>query len=321
TERERRKVAGKGEGERRQEDVGPVVAVFHRLRWLLVATIVSIGSFAAVAQGLPVASRPEEVGMSSGRLKRITETLMAEIEKGTMPGAVLLVARNGKVAYFEAMGVRDPVSGEAMQRDAIFRLASMTKPFVSVAVMMLAEEGKLVLTDPVSRFLPEMKGLQVGVEQREADGAMKLAMEPARREMTVQDLLRHTAGLTYGQFGPRTLVKTAYLDAAISSAELTGAEFVGRLAKLPLAHQPGTTWDYSVAVDVLGHLVEVVSGHDLDTFIRERISKPLRLQDTGFFVTGPGARRIAESYADKATGQRLVLRNVFQRPNRFGGGG
>jgi CubicO group peptidase (beta-lactamase class C family) len=288
---------------------------------VVVAAFLCVVSFTVAAQGLPRASSPEEVGLSSARLQRLTETFKAEIDKGTMPGAVLLVARNGKVAYFEALGMRDPVAGDAMPRDAIFRLASMTKPFVSVAVMMLAEEGKLVLTDPVSRFLPELKGVQVGVEQRDADGAMKLALEPARREMTVQDLLRHTAGLTYGQFGPRTLVKAAYLDAAMNSSDLTGPEFIGRLAKLPLAHQPGTTWDYSVAVDVLGHLVEAVSGQDLDTFIRERISRPLKLQDTGFYVTDPGARRVAESHVDKANGQRLVPRNVTRRPPRYGGGG
>jgi len=292
-----------------------------RCRTLATAAVLCFASFAVAAQGLPRASSPEEVGMSSARLGRLTETFRAEIEKGTMPGAVLLVARNGKVAYFEALGARDPVTGDAMQRDAIFRLASMTKPFVSVAAMMLAEEGRLVLTDPVSRFLPEMKGVQVGVESRDADGTQKLALEPARREMTVQDLLRHTSGLTYGQFGPRTLVKTAYLDAGMTGSELTGAEFIGRLAKLPLAHQPGTTWDYSVATDVLGQVVEAVSGQDLDTFIRERISKPLKLADTGFFVAGPSARRIAESHVDKTSGQRIVTRNVVQRPSRFGGGG
>jgi CubicO group peptidase (beta-lactamase class C family) len=302
-------------------DIRSVPDHFSAALHALGVALLCFASLTAAAQGLPRASSPEEVGMSSARLARLTETFRAEIEKGTMPGAVLLIARNGKVVYFEALGVRDPVAGDAMQRDAIFRLASMTKPFVSVAAMMLAEEGKLVLTDPVSRFLPEMKGLQVGVESRDADGTVKLALEPVRREMTVQDLLRHTSGLTYGQFGTRTLVKTAYLDSGVSSPGLTGAEFVERLATLPLAHQPGTTWDYSVSTDVLGQVVEAASGQDLDTFIRERISKPLKLSDTGFFVTGPGLKRLAESHVDKTSGQRIVTRNVVQRPNRFGGGG
>ena len=277
--------------------------------------------FTVAAQGLPRAKTPEEVGFSSERLKRLTGTFKAEIDKGTMPGAVLVLARRGKIAYFEALGVRDPQTGDAMPADAVFRLASMTKPFVSVATMMLAEEGRLVLSDPVSRFLPEFKGLQVGVEQRDGDGRMRLALEPVKREMTIQDLLRHTSGLTYGQFGAKTLVKTAYDDAGISSATISSAEFISRLSKLPLAHQPGTTWDYSVSTDVLGRVVEVVSGQDLDTFIRERISKPLGLRDAGFSVPPSSHRRIAESHMDKIGAQRLVALNLTVPPQRFGGGG
>lgn len=222
-----------------------------------------------------------------------------------MPGAVLLVARRGQVAYSETMGVRDPQTNDAMPPDAIFRLASMTKPFVSVATMMLAEAGKLVLNDPVSRYLPEFKGMQIGVEQKDSTGQNKLALEPARREMTIHDLLRHTAGLTYGQFGAKTLVKTEYDKAAISSAELTVPEFILCVSKIPLAHQPGTTWDYSVATDVLGLIFQ----QDLDTIRRERISKPLGIKDAGFSVPPANHGRIAESHIDKATSQRLAPRN------------
>ena len=278
-------------------------------------------SCTVIAQGLPRTKNPEEVGMSSERLKRLTDAFKGEISKGIMPGAVLLAARRGKVAYYETMGVRDPQSGDAMPLDAIFRLASMTKPFVSVATMMLAEEGKLVLNDPVSRYLPAFNGMQVGVEQKDSAGQTTLALEPARREMTIHDLLRHTAGLTYGQFGAKTLLKTEYDKAAISSAELTAPEFIARLSKIPLAHQPGTTWDYSVATDVLGHLLEVITGQDLDTILRERISKPLGIRDAGFSVPQANHGRIAESHIDKATGQRLAPRNVQVPPKRFGGGG
>ncbi len=291
------------------------------LRRSLPALLWCLCSFTAAAQGLPRAKTPEEVGLSSERLKRLTETFKAEIDKGTMPGAVLLVARRGKVAYYETLGMRDPQVGDVMPADAIFRLASMTKPFVSVATLMLAEEGKLVLTDPVSHFLPEFKGLQVGVEQKDAGGETRLVLEPVRREMTLQDLLRHTAGLTYGQFGAKTLVKTEYDKAGISSPELSTPEFITRLSKLPLAHQPGSTWDYSVATDVLGRVVEVVSGQDLDTFIRERISKPLGIRDAGFSVPSAHHGRIAESHINKATGQRIVTRNVQSPPKRYGGGG
>jgi len=288
--------------------------------WMTTALLLLAGS--VCAQGLPRAKTPEEVGLSSERLRRITETFKAEIDKGTMPGAVLLVARRGKVAHFEALGQRDPQANEAMSADAIFRLASMTKPFVSVAAMILVEEGRLVLADPVSRYLPEMKDLKVGVDQRDGDGQTRLVLESARREMTVQDLLRHTSGLTYGQFGTRTLVKAAYLDAGMANnLEFTSAEFIERLAKLPLAHQPGTTWDYSVSTDVLGRVIEVITGQDLDTFIRERISKPLGLRDTGFSVPAANHGRIAESHIDKKTGRRIYGRDVRVPPKRFGGGG
>ena len=177
----------------------------NRRRWMLALALCF--SLTATAQGLPRAKNPEEVGLSSERLKRLSETFKGEIGKGIMPGAVLLIARRGKVAHYEALGVRDPQTSDAMPVDAIFRLASMTKPMVSMAIMMLVEEGRMALTDPLSRYLPEFKNLQVGVEQKDASGETRLVLEPMRREMTIQDLLRHTAGLTYGQFGEKTLVK------------------------------------------------------------------------------------------------------------------
>ena len=273
------------------------------------------------AQGLPMARNPEEVGLSSARLKRLSETFKAEIDNGTMPGAVLLVARRGKVAHFEAMGMRDPQTGDAMRTDAIFRLASMTKPMVSVAIMMLVEEGRMALTDPLSRYLPEFKNARVGVETKDPSGEARLTLEPMRREMTIQDLLRHTAGFTYGQFGEKTLVKREYDKAELTSFELTTPEFIARLAKLPLAHQPGAVWDYSVATDVLGRVLEVVHGQDLDTVLRERVTKPLGMRDAGFWVPQPNHGRIAEPFVDKKTGRRIYGRDVSVPPKRFGGGG
>lgn len=285
---------------------------------LMLAVMISLP---VASQGLPRAKSAEEVGMSSERLKRLGAVFKAEIDKGIAPGAVLLVARRGKVAYFEALGARDPQTADGMKTDAIFRLASMTKPFVSVAAMMLMEEGRLVLSDPVSRYLPEFKGMQVGVEQKSSTGETKLTLEPVKQEMTIQDLMRHTAGLTYGQFGGKTLVKAEYDKAGISSPDLTTPEFITRLSKIPLAHQPGTTWDYSVATDVLGRVIEVIEGRDLDTVIRERIARPLRLTDTGFSVPAENHGRIAESFIDKATGKRLIDRTITTPPKRFGGGG
>ena len=290
-------------------------------RSVLSVTLLGLLSCIATAQGLPRAQSPEEVGLSSQRLQRLSAAFKAEIDKGIMPGAVLLVARRGKVAYYEALGVRDPQVSGAMPLDAVFRLASMTKPLVSVATMMLVEEGRLALTDPVSRYLPEFKGVQVGVEQKDAAGQARLTLEPAKREMTLHDLMRHTAGLTYGQFGEKTLVKREYDKAEIGSLELTTPEFITRLSKLPLAHQPGAVWDYSVATDVLGRVLEVIHGQDLDTILRERISKPLGLRDAGFWVPPAHHARIAEPFIDKATGKRLLPRDVSVPPKRFGGGG
>jgi CubicO group peptidase (beta-lactamase class C family) len=281
----------------------------------------------ALAQGLPKASRPEEVGFSSQRLERLADVFRGDVDRGAIPGAVVLIARNGKLAYFEAFGFQDREKKIPMKTDAIFRITSMTKPITSVAVMMLVEEGKIQLHDPVSLYLPEFKGLKVGIEKKNATtGKSELALEDAAREMTVQDLLRHTSGITYGFFG-RSLVKQAYVDAQVGNLDDTLAEFVTKLSKLPLAYQPGTTWDYSHSTDVLGRLVEVVSGMEFDRFVGERIAKPLGLSDTAFSVPQQQAGRLAEPQADKATGKRPAIAGcdtkcVGEPPKlKLGGGG
>jgi len=282
--------------------------------------IVACSAFSAFAQGLPVASKPEEVGFSSERLSRIRTAFQAEVDKGVIPGAVILVARRGKVAYFEAIGFQNRENKKNMKPDAIFRIASMSKPLASVAVMMLVEEGKIQLLDPVSRYLPEIKNLQVGVEKsNDATGSRELVLEPAQREMTIQDLLRHTSGLTYGIFG-KSLVKQAYLAANLFDGNQTLAEFVSKIAKLPLAHQPGSTWDYSHSTDVLGRVAEVVSGQSFDQFIAERITKPLGLSDTGFYVRQEQVARLAEPQIDPTTGKRWPMADVTSRPNYLSGG-
>jgi CubicO group peptidase (beta-lactamase class C family) len=180
-------------------------------------------------------------GFSSDRLKRVTDAFQSEVDKGAIPGAVVLIARNGKIAYFEAFGFQNRENKEPMKTDAIFRIASMSKPITSVAVMMLVEEGKIQLLDPVSRYLPEFKGVQVGLEKlNTTTGNSELIGEPPRQEMTIQDLLRHTSGITYGIFG-KSLVKQAYNEANLFDRNQTLAEFVSKIAKLPLAYHPGTT--------------------------------------------------------------------------------
>ncbi|MEK7438193.1 MAG: serine hydrolase domain-containing protein [Pseudomonadota bacterium] len=266
-------------------------------------------------------SKPEPPGLISARLAYIKDVFDADVAKGTIPGAVVLIARQGELAYLESFGFRDREKQLPMTTDSIFRIASMTKPLVSVAIMMLAEEGRIRLVNPVSTYLPELKNLQVGVEVLGALGEVQLKLEPARREMTVQDLLRHTAGLTYGQFGD-TLVKKAYREANVFDPKQTTAEFIAKLSRLPLQHQPGEVWDYSMATDVLGRVVEVISGMDLEAFIAARIAAPLGMKDTGFCVAKEQAQRVAEPQIDAATGKRPPMpRELTQRPRFLSGGG
>jgi CubicO group peptidase (beta-lactamase class C family) len=277
--------------------------------------------WAANADPLP-STPPEAVGFSSTRLQRLTDTLKADIAKGTIPGVVLLISRNGKIAYFEAMGTLDPEKKTPMTKDAIFRIYSMTKPITSVAVMMLFEEGKLALSDPVAKFIPAFKDVKVGVERKDETGKEALDLVPPKRAMTVQDLLRHSSGLTYGFFGTGA-VKKAYLDAKLGTGDPTTAEFVDRLAKLPLAYHPGTTWDYSQSTDVLGRVVEVVTGKPLLQALKDMLLDPLGMTDTSFFVTDPGKQaRIAEPFAnDRAIGAGASVNDPRVAAKYESGGG
>jgi CubicO group peptidase (beta-lactamase class C family) len=254
-------------------------------------------------------------------LKILDAAFQSEVDSEKIPGAVVLILRNGKVAYSGAFGYQDREKQVLMKGDAIFRIASMTKPLVSVAVMMLVEEGKLQLVSPVSAFLPEFKGVKVGVEKvNDGAGKPELVLEPPRREMTIHDLLRHTSGLTYGQFGD-SLVKQEYRSANIGAPGENLAVVISKLSQLPLAYQPGTTFEYSMSTDVLGRVVEVVSGMELDRFIAERITKPLGMSDTGFYLSAEQISRAAEPQVDAATGKRPPMRDVSVRPSWMSGGG
>jgi len=267
---------------------------------VLLTSVLWLATVALVhAQALPSA-RPEQVGLSPERLGAVVATLRADAEKGQIPGAVLVVARHGKVALFETVGVLDPQTKAPMTKDAIFRIYSMTKPITSVAVMMLVEEGRIALGDPVAKYLPQIAGMKVGVEQPGTDGKPALELVAPRRPMTVQDLLRHTSGLTYGVFGTG-LVKKQYLEAKLFDYG-SNAEFVDRLAKLPLANQPGTTWDYSHSTDVLGRIVEVVANKSLYEFQKERILDPLGMKETTYYVGDPSKHaRVAEPFPNDRT--------------------
>jgi CubicO group peptidase (beta-lactamase class C family) len=255
------------------------------------------------------------------RLARIKDVFETDVGNGVIPGAVALIARQGKVAYLEAFGFRDREKQLPMAKDSIFRIASMTKPMVSMAILMLAEEGRIRLVNPISAYLPELSDLQVGVEVSGAGGKPELRLEPARREMTVQDLLRHTSGLTYGQFGD-SLVKQAYRAANLFDPNQSTAEFIGKLARLPLQNQPGEVWDYSMSTDVLGRVVEVISDTDLAQFIAARITGPLAMNDTGFAVAKDEAERVAEPQIDPRTGKRpAMVRDLTLQPRFLSGGG
>lgn len=288
-------------------------------RYISAAAIWLVGISLAVAEPLPQAA-PEEVGLSSERLARIDSMIEGAIDDGLMPGAVALVARHGRIAYFKAFGMRDEAAGAPMRKDSIFRIYSMTKPFTSVAVMMLVEEGKLKLGDPVSKFLPELAELEVGIETFvAATGEVRYHTAPAERQITVQDLLRHTSGMVYGIFGD-TAVHRAYREGGIGAVDVTNQELVERLAEMPLLNQPGTVWEYGRSTDVLGRLVEVVSGKSLGDFFAERITGPLGLEDTAFYVTPNKFTRIAEPLANDKEDLSLEYLDI-EAPPEFEAGG
>jgi len=258
--------------------------------------------------------------MSSERLARITSMLTSAIESGELPGAVVMIARDGKLVYSRNLGLQDKAAGTAMREDSIFRIYSMTKPIVSVAAMMLVEQGKLSLADPVAKFIPAFADTKVGVESQDASGAPILELVDPDRPMTVQDLLRHTSGLAYGGVGPRTAVKKLYGKAKIRSQKWHLPEFAEALAKLPLQHQPGTTWEYGRSTDILGRVVEVVASMPLDQYLEQNILAPLGMNDTAFRVAPAKHDRIAEPMPDKYTGKTPALIDVRNPVTFFAGG-
>ena len=273
---------------------------------LLLALWLGIPAFAA---DLPTV-KPGEVGLSSERLERLGQALRADVDKGRIPGAVVLVARRGRVALVEVAGFRDPAARAPMTADAIFRIASMTKPMVTVAALSLYEEGRLFLDDPVSKYIPAFKGQTVGLERA-----------AVTREMTIQDLMRHTSGLTYGNRGKSEIYKMYPESSNDASLTLTMDEFIDKLAKVPLVYQPGTQWEYSLSTDVLGRVVEVVTGKPLQEVLTERIYRPLNMTDTAFVVSGEKRARLAQPLAkhpDTGADYKLADATV---PRKFDCGG
>jgi len=265
--------------------------------------------------GLPTAE-PDEIGLSRSGLKRLTAVMEREIAAGRAPGLSMLIARDGKVGFAKTLGALGP-GGPAMSPDAIFRIYSMTKPIVSVAAMMLVEDGRMFLTDPLSKYIPSFAETMVGVEN--GDG---LDLVPLKRPITIQDLMRHTSGLTYGYTGTSKVQKLV-AAARIVSQERTLAEHMEALAALPLMHQPGEVWEYSVSTDVLGRVVEVVAGGKLGDVLRARIFEPLGMDDTAFFIPPDKLAREAKPMSPQIYTNLGINPKPMTEPPRFesGGGG
>src|SRR5690242_14338410 len=254
-------------------------------------------------------------------LTKVSDYVRNEVATGKIPGAILLIQQHGKPVYTRNFGVRDVATELSMSADTIFRLYSMSKPVTSVAAMMLVEDGKLALTDPVSKYIPAFADLKVGVEAKHNSGKPALKLEPLQRPITIEDLLRHTSGLTYGFYGD-DVVHKLYAEADLFNADLSNAEFVDRIARLPLAEQPGTRWDYGHSTDVHGRVIEIVSGKSLYQFEKERLLDPLGMTETAFYVADSAKRlRVAEPMPnDREISPTTRIRDVMI-PRKSEGGG
>jgi CubicO group peptidase (beta-lactamase class C family) len=261
-------------------------------------------------------TRPEALGLSSARLQRMSDALKREIDKGTIPGVTMMVARRGQIGWFEALGRQNPASSTPMAHNSIFRIFSMTKPIVSVGIMMLLEEGHFLLNDPVAKYIPEFAEQKVGIEN---NGELDLV--PLVRAITIQDLLRHTSGITYDHTG-NGLVQQLYRQTRLRSRKITNAEHAALVASLPLTSQPGAEWNYSRSTDILGRIIEVISGKTLSAFLTERILAPLQMAETAFHTGSENAGRLAEPFlTDPWNGEKVQLFNMLEKPVMESGGG
>ena len=286
------------------------------LQTLIIIVLSFTISCVGYAGELPITS-PKDVGMSPEKLAKVKPAVQALVDTEKIAGASVIVARKGKVVLFETFGMMDIEAKKSMEKDTIFRFYSMTKPITSVAVMMLYEEGKLNLDEPVSKYIPEFKGLKVYDES-----GKHIEQE---REMSIRDLLRHTSGLTYGFFG-NTPVDKMYMARSVFDWDSSLQDMINKLSEIPLLYQPGTKWHYSVSTDVLGYIVEKISGQSLDKFFNQRIFKPLKMKDTAFYVPANKVERFAACYGPKLTGGLRIVDDpaksrYLKKPPLFSGGG
>jgi CubicO group peptidase (beta-lactamase class C family) len=261
-------------------------------------------------------AKPESLGLSQPRLQRMSDAFRRDIDKGTIPGATIMVGRRGQIGWFEALGRQSPAASTPMASNSIFRIFSMTKPIVSIGIMMLLEDGHFLLNDAIAKYIPEFANQKVGVEN---NGQLDLV--PLRRPITIQDLLRHTSGITYDHTG-NGLVQRLYQQSRLRSRKISNAEHAALVASLPLMCQPGAEWNYSRSTDILGRLIEVVTGKTLGAFLTERILAPLQMAETAFHTGEENADRLAEPFAtDPWTGEKVQLFNMLEKPVMESGGG
>jgi CubicO group peptidase (beta-lactamase class C family) len=261
-------------------------------------------------------AKPESLGLSSVRLQRMSDAFRRDIDKGITPAVTMMVARRGQIGWFDALGRQNPASPAPMAHNTLFRIFSMTKPIVSVGIMMLLEEGTFLLNDPIAKYIPEFSEQKVGVEN---NGRLELV--PPRRPITIQDLLRHTSGIAYEHTG-NGLVQQLYQQSRVRSRKISNAEHAALVASMPLMCQPGAEWNYSRSTDILGRLIEVVSGKTLGAFLTERILAPLQMAETAFHTGPENADRLAEPFpVDPWSGEKVQLFDMLETPVMESGGG
>jgi CubicO group peptidase (beta-lactamase class C family) len=287
---------------------------------VLATSLCLLATGAAFAEDPLPRARPEEVGLSSERLARIGETLKADIETGRIPGAVIAIARHGRLVVFDAYGWRDKAAGIPMTTDTIFSIASMTKPMTTVGALMLYERGKMLIDEPLAKYFPKFSTMRVAA--RDVAGEPTAETVPANRPITIQDLMRHTSGLIYGGRG-NTLVHKLYPAGSSDAArEYDGPAFTDKLATLPLLHQPATVWDYGFGLDVLGLTIETITKQSLGQYLQANLFAPLGMTDTGFSISADKAARYARPLPnDPDTGKPQARTPELTQPLKFECGG
>jgi len=286
---------------------------------ILATTLCLLACGAAFADDPLPRARPEEVGLSSERLARISAVLKADIEAGRIPGAVIAIARHGKLVALDAYGWRDKAAGVAMTTDTIFNIASMTKPMTTVGALMLYEQGKLLIDDPLAKYFPKFTQMRVAVRDAGEPTAETL---PASRQITIQDLMRHTSGLIYGGRGDTLVHKMYPAGSSDAARDYDGTAFLDKLASLPLLYQPATVWDYGFGIDVLGLTIEKITGRKLGQYLQANLFTPLGMSDTGFSIPADKAARYARPLpTDPDTGKPQARSPDLTEPLKFECGG